>query len=549
MDGLRYSPNGRTVIASSYNDQRIVVLGASSWRIVRTYATHGGAAAIAVSPDGTTLAIGYDNGTLRFLDLNTGKLRVAKASNHTLGDWSVEFTPSGRDVITTAEDHTPLVTDVASGLPVETLTGHTDAVVHQAISGQTLYTGGPDGKTVIWDLGGRRRLGRLLSYSPARGVYTSYGPQSEALAVSPDGTQLALTPTPTPANNGVDESQAKIALASVQRWDLQSLRPVGPPLRGFDSVVCCGNSGGPEDIAYSHDGALVAAGNGAGSKAVVWDLRTGRILRRFTPPRPSKAHGGGLAFSPNGGTLAYGDGNQAVVLWNLHTGGVTQLPLGRDIYASSLVYNRDGTRLATADYHGRVILWDMRTHRRLKVIDGAPIGDENNPEPQVEAFSPNGALLATAGEDGVAFWSSRTGRPAASPIHLASGGAGSIAFSPNGRVLAIAANDGIELWDVSSHQIIDAPLAGPNHRIAFARDGQTLVGTQYNGTGQAVIWSLAPAAWEARACQIAGRNLTRAEWERYLPDRPYTSVCSVAMSSDQWLASRPHDRQEMMQHA
>ena len=159
------------------------------------------------------------------------------------------------------------------------------------------------------------------------------------------------------------------------------------------------------------------------------------------------------------------------------------------------------------------------------MIHGVPIGDGYNPEPQVEAFSPNGALLATAGGDGVAFWSSRTGRPAASPIHLASGTAGSLAFSPNGRVLAIAANDGVELWDLPSHQIIDAPLAGPDHRLAFALNGQALVGTQYNGTGQAVIWNLAPAAWEARACQIAGRNLTRAEWERYLPDRSYASVC------------------------
>jgi WD40 repeat protein/DNA-binding SARP family transcriptional activator len=526
VDGLRYSPDGRRVIASSYVEQRIVVLDAASWHIRRTYPTQGGAAAIAVSPDGATLAIGYDNGTLRFLDLTTGKLRVAKASNHTLGDWSVEFTPNGREVVTTAEDHSPLVTDVASGLPVEALTGHTDAVVHQAIAGQTLYTGGPDGKTIMWDLGGSRRLGRLLSYSLARGVYTSYGPQSEALAISPDGTQVALTPTPTPSDNGVEVSQAKLLPAAVQRWDLRSLRPVGPPLRGFVSVVCCGNSGGPEDIAYSHDGSLLAAGNGAGSKAVVWDLRTGRIVRRFTPPYASKAHGGGLAFNPSGGTLAYGDAKHAVVLWNLHTGGVTQLPLGRGIYASSLDYNNDGTRLATADYAGRVILWDTRTNRQLKVIDGVPVGDDNNPEPQVQAFSPNGAVLATAHGDGVAFWSSRTGRPVGSPIHLASGGAGSIAFSPNGRVLAVAANDGVELWDVSSHQLIDAPLAGPNHRIAFASDGQILVGTQYNGTGQAVIWNLAPAVWEARACQIAGRNLTQAEWERYLPDRPYAPVCS-----------------------
>ena len=221
------------MIASNYYTQQIDVVDASSWRVTRAYRTHGGPAAIAVSPDGRTLAVGYDNGTLRFLDLRTGELRVAKASNHTLGDWSVEFTPDGRDVVTTAEDHTPLVTDVASGLPVETLTGHDDAVVHQAICGDTLYTGGPDGKTIIWDLGGRRRLGRLLSYSRARGVYTSFSPQSEAQAISPDGREVALTPTPTPGDYQRDESQPGSSPPPSSGVDLRSLRPRRPTAARF----------------------------------------------------------------------------------------------------------------------------------------------------------------------------------------------------------------------------------------------------------------------------------------------------------------------------
>jgi hypothetical protein len=39
------------------------------------------------------------------------------------------------------------------------------------------------------------------------------------------------------------------------------------------------------------------------------------------------------------------------------------------------------------------------------------------------------------------------------------------------------------------------------------------------------------ATWVQRACRIAGRNLTRAEWRRYFPDRPYELTCP------QWPAS------------
>jgi hypothetical protein len=44
-------------------------------------------------------------------------------------------------------------------------------------------------------------------------------------------------------------------------------------------------------------------------------------------------------------------------------------------------------------------------------------------------------------------------------------------------------------------------------------------------TGVAV-WDLDPHHWLGAACAIAGRNLTRAEWNRYLGAlRPYHRTC------------------------
>ncbi len=34
--------------------------------------------------------------------------------------------------------------------------------------------------------------------------------------------------------------------------------------------------------------------------------------------------------------------------------------------------------------------------------------------------------------------------------------------------------------------------------------------------------------WVDRAFRIAGRNLTRAEWDQFFPSRPYETTC------DQW---------------
>ena len=52
------------------------------------------------------------------------------------------------------------------------------------------------------------------------------------------------------------------------------------------------------------------------------------------------------------------------------------------------------------------------------------------------------------------------------------------------------------------------------------------------GNGTTAIWDLDTRHWEDRACRIAGRNLTRAEWREYLPDQPYRRTCSEWPAGD-----------------
>jgi hypothetical protein len=39
-------------------------------------------------------------------------------------------------------------------------------------------------------------------------------------------------------------------------------------------------------------------------------------------------------------------------------------------------------------------------------------------------------------------------------------------------------------------------------------------------------YSLDPVDWLREACTVAGRDLTREEWDRYLPGREYRATCS-----------------------
>jgi hypothetical protein len=62
--------------------------------------------------------------------------------------------------------------------------------------------------------------------------------------------------------------------------------------------------------------------------------------------------------------------------------------------------------------------------------------------------------------------------------------------------------------------------------MAISSDGATL-DEVYMDSGNAVAWSLDPAVWAQRACEIAGRNLTEAEWNAFLPGRPYAPGCTA----------------------
>jgi len=57
----------------------------------------------------------------------------------------------------------------------------------------------------------------------------------------------------------------------------------------------------------------------------------------------------------------------------------------------------------------------------------------------------------------------------------------------------------------------------------FTPDGGRLVAAY--ATGRAYLWDIRPRSLAAHACRVAGRRLTRAEWEEFLPGREYDPAC------------------------
>jgi WD40 repeat protein len=213
-----------------------------------------------------------------------------------------------------------------------------------------------------------------------------------------------------------------------------------------------------------------------------------------------------------------------VFLWNVATRQlITRLP-DQPGLVFAVNFSPDGSRLVvSAGIHGGgdEIVWNVnegRVERTIQVDDsGVWWADISN----------DGTTLVTGGRSsGERFWNLSTGDPIGSPI--SSDPVNTVDLARDGRTLVAAGKGWVTVRDAATESILGGswfPGVDKREMLAalFAPDGHRLF--IVSETGDAWVWDVDPASWERRACQIAGRNLTHAEWQLYLPDRPYHATC------------------------
>jgi WD40 repeat protein len=115
------------------------------------------------------------------------------------------------------------------------------------------------------------------------------------------------------------------------------------------------------------------------------------------------------------------------------------------------------------------------------------------------AFSPDGQLLGTAGNDGIVrLWAVGTGTQL-SWLRGHSGPIRSVRFSPDGSLAATASPDETaRLWEVRSGSLRRAITWGPARDVAFSPDGQLLAtagGGSQSAPGVAAAAAIDDAVW------------------------------------------------------
>ena len=101
------------------------------------------------------------------------------------------------------------------------------------------------------------------------------------------------------------------------------------------------------------------------------------------------------------------------------------------------------------------------------------------------------------------------------------------AFSQDGAWLASSNNGKIGLWNGRTGAFVGSAQVNDEVAVGFSEDSSTMVIASVDGD-TVTTWDLRPETWVAAACEAAGRNLTKEEWQAALPNRSYQKVCPDA---------------------
>lgn len=401
-----FSPNGLRLLTRSITDGVVRLWDASSGRPLDEPMVHAGwVAAAGFSPRGDRVVTTTTHGLAQLWEVRPDAL-PGTPLRHPDSVRSARFDPTGRRVLTACEDGIARLWDT-DGIPAVRLqVSHGDALLDARF--------GEDGR-ILWTISKRSVAGWDATTGEAR---------KPTLALSQDLRFVRLAPRDSRILTVAEESST----AELWEWGREATNAVF--FRHAETM---------NDAGFHPDGRRVATASDDHS-AIQWDVDSGRPLG---PPLLHRDAVLAVRYRPDGARLATASADGTARMWDT-AGGQPVGPVLQHTRAVVFVdFSPDSRRMVTASLDGTARVWDAAT--------GEAVGDPLRHASEVYAavFSADAARVATVARDGTArVWDARTGRALSEPLRHP-GPITQVGFAPDGeRLLIPTQGESAWLWDV-----------------------------------------------------------------------------------------------------
>jgi WD40 repeat protein len=484
VEALAFSPDGR-YLATGCRDSLCQIWNVARGTLHRSLKAHTGPiTSVAFRPDGKRLVTASSDRTIRVWNVSTGR-KMQRLAGHMDTIYSAVYSQDGQHLFSAGADCTLRIWDPHTGLQERQLPSHAEQVFALAASpdGVHIISAGENGTAQIWNIGpsGSREL---FTFVPGGHIYS--------LAFSPDGSTLA-----------VGTHRKEIELIDIPSGKRQTLS------RGHSTQV--------EAVVFTPDGQMLVSG-GRDGKIVLWDLPAGTRRRAWTAGKQVWS----LAVAPDGQRLLSGSSDGILREWQIANEGspfelLRPEGVARGAMAMAAAYHPGGSHAAAGYGDGSLVVWSLEQAIPVALFSGL-----HNDCVQEVAFSPDGRILISIGQDGVVHLLSVDAQvtqisPYARRQHHAGAlFALAVAANPQGLCFATGGVDRItRVWAIPAGEELLA-LHGHTDRIyalAFSPDGQTLATAGRDGTLRG--YTLNPSELVSLSRSRLTRELSDEEYQMY----------------------------------
>ncbi|EUC60382.1 vegetative incompatibility protein HET-E-1 [Rhizoctonia solani AG-3 Rhs1AP] len=405
---------------------------------------------LALSPDGTRVAIGSSNTTVHILSAYDGTAQVGPLQGHVGYVSSVAFSPDGARVVSASFGSIRIWNAINGTLIAGPFKNHTGYINTVSFSpdGTRVVSGGHDCAVRVWNAhDGSPSFGRSIDH--VEPIY--------CVQFSPSGALIA-----SPSVNH-----------TIQLWDSRSGTPTGPPFTGHTARVEC--------LAFTPDGTRLVSGS-RDATVRIWNVFDGSPVTS-----PLEGHTflvDSVTVSPDGMRVASA-GNGTVRVWDIENGALIAGPFsGHDISSKCLVYSPDGTRVFSGSPNGTICVQNVR--------DGMLFPTSLPPQDVLIGiksviFCPENAnFMSSDGYGSLRIWDTIDGSYITSPNKAKIIPSSLSTLSPDGSAVACTTNNG-------NLQIVDTingtPVAGPFEierselsTLSFSRNNRAVIMGYLDGT-------------------------------------------------------------------